>query len=160
MELPGNVTTRVEKAAQFDAAVVAYAALERLDLSDHAAEVLPVSVMLPMVAQGALAVECRVGDDDARALLASIDDAGVHRAVDAERGFLAELGGGCTMPCGAYATVTGDTIALDAMLAVPDGTRVLRHSATGTDAPGLGRAVARTIIDDLGGTALLTEVTR
>ena len=61
-ELRGNVPTRVEKAAQFDAVVIAYAALERLALADRAAEVVPVSVMLPMVGQGALAVECRADD--------------------------------------------------------------------------------------------------
>jgi len=159
-ELRGNVPTRVERAADFDAVVVAAAALDRLGLADRAAEVLPVSVMLPMVGQGALAVECRADDDSTRERLGAIDDPVAHVAVAADRGFLAELGGGCTMPCGAYATVDGDTVLLDGLLAAIDGTRVLRHATTGgrADAAAVGRAAARVILDDLGGSALLTEV--
>jgi hydroxymethylbilane synthase len=158
-ELRGNVPTRVERAADFDAVVVAYAALERLDLTDRAAEVLPVPVMLPMVGQGALAVECRTDDARSRQLLASIDDARVHRALDAERGFLAELGGGCTMPCGAYATEAADgTVRVEVLLAAPDGSEVLRATRTGADPPATGRAAARHLLDDLGGAALLSEV--
>jgi hydroxymethylbilane synthase len=159
-ELRGNVPTRVDRAADFDAVVVAQAALERLGLTDRAAEVLPVTMMLPMVGQGALAVECRAGDDVHRALLAAVDDEAAHRAVDAERGFLAELGGGCTTPCAAHATVDGEDVTLVALLASPDGTRVLRHTASGRRAAPLGREVARTILDDLGGAELLEELGR
>jgi hydroxymethylbilane synthase len=159
-ELRGNVPTRVERAADFDAVVVAYAALERLDLADRAAEVLPVSVMLPMVGQGALAVECRAADATRRDALASIDDAGVHRVLDAERGFLAELGGGCNMPCGAYATATtAGEVAVEVVLATPDGATVLRAHRTGVDPEATGRAAARHVLDDLGGAALLSEAT-
>ena len=62
-ELRGNIPTRLEKAAGFDAIVVAAAALERLDLLDRATEILSSDVMMPQVGQGALAVECRVDDD-------------------------------------------------------------------------------------------------
>jgi hydroxymethylbilane synthase len=154
-ELRGNVPTRVEKAADFDAVVIAHAALVRLGLADRAAEVLPVGTVLPMVGQGALAVECRAGDERAGDLLAGIDDAVAHRALDAERGFLAELGGGCTMPCAAYATLAGTTVTIDALLASVDGTRVLRHTASGTEPAAVGVAAARAILDDLGGAALL-----
>ena len=64
--------------------------------------------MLPQVAQGALAVECRADDDAPARSLAAIEHAPSRRAVDAERAFLAELGGGCDLPVGAYATVDGD----------------------------------------------------
>ena len=60
-----------------------------------------------MVGQGALAVECRADDDATRERLAAIDDVDAHTAVRAERAFLAELGGGCSLPCAAYATVDG-----------------------------------------------------
>ena len=66
--------------------------------------------MLPMVGQGALAVECRADDAPRRERLAAIDDADAHTAVRAERAFLAELGGGCSLPCAAYATVDGDHV--------------------------------------------------
>jgi hydroxymethylbilane synthase len=155
-ELRGNVPTRVERAADFDAVVLALAALTRLELGDRVAEVLPIELMLPMVGQGALAVECRAADVSTVERLAAIDDIGAHRAVDAERGFLAELGGGCTMPCGAYATATADGgLCVDALLAAVDGSSVLRTTRAGADGPAAGRAAARHILDDLGGAALL-----
>jgi hydroxymethylbilane synthase len=161
-ELRGNVPTRVERAAEFDAVVIAAAALARLDLADRAADVLPIEVMLPMGGQGALAVECRADDAITAERLATIDDAHAHRALDAERAYLAELGGGCTMPCGAYAVETTDGgLCLEVLLAAGDGSRVLRTTRTGADGPALGRAAARHLLDDLGGAALLAaEVTR
>ena len=155
-ELRGNVPTRVERASEFDAVVIAAAALARLELADRATEVLPIEVMLPMVGQGALAVECRADDAATVERLAGIDDARAHRALDAERGFLAELGGGCTMPCGAYAVETADgALCVEVLLAAGDGSRVLRTTRTGTDGPALGRAAARHLLDDLGGADLL-----
>lgn len=155
-ELRGNVPTRVERAADFDAVVIAAAALARLELDDRAAELLPIEVMLPMVGQGALAVECRADDPSAVERLAGIDDASAHRSLDAERGFLAELGGGCTMPCGAYAVETdAGALCIEALLAAGDGSRVLRTTRTGADGPTLGRAAARHLLDDLGGAELL-----
>ena len=78
-ELRGNVPTRVERAGEFDAIVVAAAALERLGLEDRAAEILDPSVMLPQVGQGALAVECRTDDAETRERLAAIDDTSAAR---------------------------------------------------------------------------------
>src|SRR6266571_6837078 len=91
-ELRGNIPTRLEKADGFDAVVLAAAALDRLGLADRIAERVDPSVVLPQVAQGALAVECRADDDATRGLLAGIDDAGVRAAVTAERSYLAKLG--------------------------------------------------------------------
>ncbi|HEY3673761.1 MAG TPA: hydroxymethylbilane synthase, partial [Acidimicrobiia bacterium] len=92
-ELRGNIATRLERAADYDAIVVAAAALVRLGLDDRADELLAPSVMLPQVAQGALAVECRADDADTLARVVAIDDRLLHDAVDAERAYLAELGG-------------------------------------------------------------------
>lgn len=153
--LRGNIATRLAKAGGFDAIVVAAVALERLGLADRIAEVLEPSVLLPQVAQGALALECRADDDEARAALAAIEHEPSRRAVDAERGFLAELGGDCSLPAGAHATVGGDgSIVLDALLASPDGHVVLRHRVTGDEPEGLGRAAARYLLEN-GGAALL-----
>lgn len=146
-ELRGNIPTRLEKASQFDAIVVAAAALERLGLLARADEILDPSVMLPQVAQGALAVECRDADEETRSRLAAIDDAGAHREVDAERSFLAHVGGSCDLPCGALARATGASITLDALLASPDGRTVVRTSREGTDPEKLGREVARDVLE-------------
>ena len=110
VELRGNMATRLEKARQEGAGVVAVAALERLGLAGRVAEILDTGTLLPQVAQGALAVECRADDEETRALLEAIDDRLAHRAVTAERAFLAELGGGCTLPVGALARPSGASV--------------------------------------------------
>ncbi len=119
--------------------------------------------MLPQVAQGALAVECRADDGVTRDALARIDDPGVRAVVEAERAFLAELGGGCTLPVGAHAVAEGSNdgtapgsgrLQLTGLLAGADGHVVLRHRATGTDGTALGRSVARYLLDDAGGADL------
>jgi len=151
----------VAKAAEFDAVVVALAALERLGLAGQAAEILDTSVVLPQVAQGALAVECRDDDDDTLKILAGIDDAAAHAAVDAERAFLRCLGGGCDLPCGALATAGSDgRLSIDVLLATHDGTRVLRVSHQGDDPEETGAEAARILLDDLGGQDLLTDTGR
>jgi hydroxymethylbilane synthase len=142
--LRGNIETRLAKRAElgYDAVVVAYAALARLGLADRATDVLDPTVLLPQVAQGALAAECRADDVSTLARLRSIDDAGVRRAVDAERAFLAELGGGCNLPCGALASVDGSHVALDAMLGSLDGHVVLRTHIDGDEPVEVGVAAA------------------
>jgi hydroxymethylbilane synthase len=159
-ELRGNIATRLARAADYDAIVVAAAALERLGLDDHADELLEPSVLLPQVGQGALAVECRTDDDDTLARVAAIDDRRVHDAVDAERAYLAELGGGCDLPCGALAHVTrggdGDEITIEALLAATNGHVVLRATARDVDPVVAGRAVAAELMER-GGRSLLED---
>lgn len=147
--LRGNMATRLAKAADHDAIVVAATALDRLGLGGAITERLPTDLVLPQVAQAALAVECREDDLSLRALLAVVEDVATRRCVDAEREFLAELGGDCSLPAAAYAVVAGDgTLSIEGRLAAVDGSTVLRH--VGTD----GRTVARHLLDH-GGTALL-----
>ena len=152
----GNIETRVAKAADLDAVVVAMAALERLGLADRATEVLEPSTMLPQIAQGALAVECRVGDAETAARLAALDDPPVRRAVEAERAFLRRLGGGCDLPCGALAEARPDgTVAIEVLLATLDGKTVLRARHHGPDPEATGREAARILLDEHGGRDLL-----
>ena len=158
-ELRGNIATRLEKATDFAAIVLAAAALDRLGLAARATELLAPATMLPQVGQGALAVECRADDHASIALLTAIDDAAAHRAVRAERAFLARLGGGCTLPCGALAGETADGgLVLEALLASLDGRVVLRARSTGQDPETLGLEVARVLLEDQGGAALLEDV--
>jgi len=154
--LRGNIETRIAKAAEVDAVVVAKAALDRLGLSDKAAEVLDPAVMLPQIAQGALAVECRAGDSGIVARLAAIDNVDHHRVVDAERAFLRQLGGGCDLPCGALAeTGPGGTVAIEVLLATLDGKTVLRTRHAGADPETVGTEAARLLLDGHGGRELL-----
>jgi hydroxymethylbilane synthase len=157
--LRGNMNTRVDAAGRdgVDAVVVASAALDRLGWGDRIAERLEPDIMVPQVGQAALAVECRLDDDDVRCTLERMEHAPSRRAVDAERGFLAELGGDCSLPAAAYATLAGDSLRIRGLVASEDGKVVLRHEMSGpaTAGPALGRSVARHLLDDQGGAALL-----
>ena len=139
-ELRGNVDTRLRKAEQFDAAVVAAAALDRLGRADTIAERLDPSIVLPQVAQGALAVECRADDDELAARLSRIEHGPSRQAVDAERAFLEALGGDCDLPAGAYATVADGEVAVTGVLASLDGHVLMRDEERG-DPVEAGRAV-------------------
>ncbi len=157
-ELRGNIPTRLEKAAAFDAVVVAAAALDRLGLDDRIAERLDPAVMLPQVAQGALAVECRTDDGPTRGRLVAIDDPAARTAVTAERAYLDRLGGGCNLPCGALARVGPDgTVELEALLASLDGRIALRANGSGRDPNALGTQVAERLLTDEGGRLLLED---
>ncbi len=123
-------------------------------------EVLEPETMLPQVGQGALAVECRTGDDRHPPRRWRPSTTPVTRSVvSAERAFLAELGGGCTLPVGAYAQPSnshhgsgdrsgGTAVTLRGMLASGDGLVVLRPPRTGDRPEELGRAVARYLLDE------------
>ena len=143
-ELRGNIDTRLAKAVDFDAVVVAFAALQRLEQASVATDLLGIDVMIPQVGQGALAVECRHDDTVTLARLAAIDDAARHREVETERAFLACLGGGCDLPVGALATLAPDgSITLRAFLETDDGPR--RTIVHGTDPAAVGTDAARAL---------------
>jgi hydroxymethylbilane synthase len=130
VDMRGNLDTRLRKLASqdLDALVLAVAGLSRLGLGGRIAEALPTTLCLPAVGQGALAVQCRADDTATRALLAPLDDAATHAAVDAERALLAALGGGCKVPIAAHAELCGDELELHGVVAAPDGSQVLRDS--------------------------------
>jgi hydroxymethylbilane synthase len=155
-ELRGNMTTRLAKVPPGGAIVVAAAAFARLGLTQHLTDVFEVDQMIPQVGQGALAVECRVDDDATRGLLAAVEHPPTRRRVDAERAFLAELGGDCDLPAGAHARFEGvqdaGVLVLDALLAAA-GTAAAhfeRHQASGDDPDALGASVARHLRRALG----------
>jgi len=154
--LRGNVDTRLLKAleGQYDAIVLAGAGLTRLGLEAHVTEWLSLERMLPAPGQGALAVQCRAGDRATLELLSALEDEPTRRAVTAERCFLLGLGGGCSLPVAAYACV-GKDIHLDGLVAAPDGSQMVKLSATGGDAAGIGQHLADRAIA-LGARALLS----
>ncbi len=157
--LRGNIATRLERIPPGGAIVMAAAALERLGLDPPVCEILAPSVMLPQVAQGAIAVECRSDDRGTRRLLESIDDDAVRACVTAERAYLGRLGGGCDLPVGAHAVVDGaGELRVDALLASLDGRIMLRATGRGprADAALLGSGLAEQILET-GGRAVLAE---
>lgn len=141
----GNVDTRLHKveAGEYDAAVLAAAGLSRLELGQGISQLLPLEQMMPAPGQGALAVQCRADDAPTLTRLRAIHDALTLAAVTAERAFLAGLGGGCSAPVAAYAAVTAGVIHLRGLVAMPDGTQLVRVAGQGEDAAALGRQLAR-----------------
>jgi hydroxymethylbilane synthase len=141
----GNVETRLRKVNEgLDAVVLAYAGLRRLGLAEHATYVFDPSEMLPAVAQGALALEARADDPATMARLAPLDHAPTRARVEAERGLLRRLEGGCQVPIAAHATVEGDQLHIRALVASLDGARVIRGERRGP------AAQARALGDALG----------
>jgi hydroxymethylbilane synthase len=137
-----------------DAVVVAAAAVERLGEHDLVAERLDPEWFVPQVGQGALALEVRDGDTVTASLLTPLNQMDAMTALRAERAFLAELGAGCSVPCGAYATVSGATVSLRGVMVSVDGTRSVRNVLDGDDPIALGRALAMQLRDEKGGGAL------
>ena len=153
VELRGNVDTRIRKVreGEVDAAVLAVAGLDRLGRLGEAAQIFGEDELLPAVGQAALAVEVRADDDRARALLAAIDDAETHSCVRAERAFLRRLGGGCTTPAAAHATLADGRLHLRALLADETGSP-RRGERFG--APDEGEALGAALAEELLATGL------
>lgn len=143
----GNVETRLAKveSGEYDATILALAGLRRLGLEARVTEVFGFEEMLPAPAQGALALECRVGDERVLDLLRAIDDPTLRAAVAAERSFLARLEAGCSFPAAAYAEHFGTTLKLHGLVA--PGGRIVRSKMAG--APGTAIGLGRALADEL-----------
>ena len=141
----GNVQTRLRKldSGEYGALVLAAAGLKRLGLEGRIARYFEPTELLPAAGQGILAVQTRRGMDTA-VLDAVRDEAGTCCAL-AERAFVRALGGGCTSPVAAYATVDGDTLTLTGLYVSSDETVVKKETRTGpkAQAEALGAALAR-----------------
>ena len=150
--LRGNVDTRLRKLheGQFDAIVLATAGLKRLDLrAPHISRLGPPD-FLPAVGQGALGIECRADRQDLIDLLAPLEHRATRICVEAERGFLAGLNGGCQVPVAGHAHMCGpEHFTLEALVADIDGTGVLRAQGTGAsgDAGQTGRELAAKLLE-------------
>ncbi len=159
-DIRGNVDTRLRKlaAGECDALLLAAAGLIRLGRA-AGAELLPPDLMLPAPGQGAIALQCRSGDAAARGLLAACGDAPTHAAVSAERGVLAALGAGCSLPIAALAHSRGGVLTVLARLLSPDGSQRIEVQRSGSEcrAAELGRAAGAALLDR-GGRGLLAEL--
>lgn len=154
LDIRGNVDTRIRKAltaeGDYDAIVLAYAGLERLERTGVITQVLDFDIMLPAPGQGAIAVQTR-DDSLLLQLLAPIHHLQTALAVTAERAFLAGLGGGCSVPVAAYAHLDGEGLNLRGRVCSLDGTQMVEVSALadgqGMDsAHQLGMALAQTAL--------------
>ncbi|MEX0965672.1 MAG: hydroxymethylbilane synthase [Bacteroidia bacterium] len=122
----GNIITRMSKleGGEYDAIILAAAGLQRLGILNRITEIFSVEQMVPAVGQGALAAEIREDDLKLKQLLEKINHRETELAITAERALLHELGGGCRMPIGGYAKITGNSITLHGMYANDSGTKI------------------------------------
>lgn len=146
----GNIGTRLRKldAGGYDLLVLASAGLVRLDLSERISARLAFDACLPAPGQGIVAIESRTCDDSTARILAGVNDAQTLTALEAERALIATFGGNCRVPVGGMAVLDGTELQLDAIVAAPDGSRILRWTARGpaTAAAALGQSAARALI--------------
>jgi len=162
-DLRGNVDTRLRKveSGEYEAVMVAKAGLDRLGLSQRISEVLSPDVCMPAVGQGAIAVECRLKDTEAAALLPPLDDAETRTAILAERALLSALQGGCQVPMGAWARIERNELLLDACVCSVDASQYVKERATAPpdQAAQLGEHMARVLLE-AGAQSILEEVSR
>jgi hydroxymethylbilane synthase len=162
LDIRGNVPTRIRKALDpagaYDAIVLAYAGLARLDRLDVVSQVLSFDQMMPAPGQGALGVQCR-DEKQSLTLLSSLNHRSTSAAVRAERSFLQGLGGGCAMPIAAYGEVSGNHLSLVGRVIAEDGSTKIDVKGSGSieTAQDLGRRLALEALDE-GARAILENV--
>jgi hydroxymethylbilane synthase len=148
--LRGNVDTRLRKLEQgeYDAIILASAGLKRLGKTELVKQIIPAQIMCPAAGQGALAIEIREGDAATRQFVAFLNDDAARAATTCERALLNRLGGGCQVPIGALAEMRDGKLHLEAIVADPDGSRVLRESRDGNlnDPEKLGTEVGEMLL--------------
>jgi hydroxymethylbilane synthase len=152
----GNVDTRIRKVTEgdYDAAIMAGAGITRLGLDAHISEWLSFNAMLPAPGQGALGIQSRAGDEKIQEILSVIHHLPTALAVRAERAFLLALGGGCSIPVGAYARVEDGMLALQGVVASVDGKRIIKVSDQGGHPEELGQSLAHKALEQGAGEIL------
>lgn len=154
VEFRGNVQTRMKKLEEGVAAAtfLAMAGLNRLGIGHVARSAISVEEMLPAVAQGAIGVERRAGDDRLAALLTAIHDVPTGLRLAAERAFLLRLDGSCNTPIAGLAELAGDRLRLRGELLRPDGSARVAGEIDGPAADGaaLGDTLARQLLAEAG----------
>lgn len=141
----GNLDTRLRKLrdGEIEALTVAVAGLERLGRLSELDQALEADECTPAAGQGTLVVQCRTDDEQARAMLAGIDQLTIRAEAVAERAFLARLGGGCELPAGAVARAfDGGALEMVGVVASTDGKRLAREYTSGLSADPVAAGIA------------------
>lgn len=142
----GNVETRLRKLDQgaFDAVILAAAGLKRLGFGERITGRLTMDECLPAIGQGIIGIECREQDQDILEALRPVEHSGTRRCINAERSLARELGASCESPIAAYGEVRDGELFLRGVVALPDGSRLIKAMVRGsvTDGHELGRELA------------------
>lgn len=136
IDIRGNLNTRMQKfdTSEWDAMLLAYAGVKRLGWEHRIAQIIPTSLLLPAVGQGALGIEIRGDDNRTADIISCLHHAETAAAATAERSLLHALEGGCQIPIGAWARMERGRLVLDAMVASIDGVLRLDTRGSTTDA--------------------------
>jgi len=161
VDLRGNIDTRLRKLDEglYDAILLAGAGLNRMGLQARITTLLTSEQMLPAIGQGSLGIELRKDDRDLLEMLQFLHDPQTAVTIIAERAFLLRLEGGCQVPIGAHALLSGETVSLTGLIAGVDGKHIIKETITGPaeQAGTLGTTLAETLLAK-GGKALLDAV--
>jgi hydroxymethylbilane synthase len=147
--LRGNVDTRVRKlqSAEYDAILLAAAGVKRLGLESFVRQLIAPELMLPAVGQGALALEIARNKTDIYDIVRLLNHAQTENEIRCERALLRALGGGCQVPIAAHARVIEANFVIDALVARPDGSEVIRTTEHGATPESVGDAAARVLLE-------------
>ena len=164
-DVRGNLNTRLAKldAGGYDALILAAAGLQRLDMADRIHQLLPATISLHAVGQGALGIECRTDDQEVLSLLKTLEHLPTAQRCYAERAFLRDLEGGCQVPIGVNTEIVGDRLTLKGIVASIDGQRIVQGTVSGvitadtTSAESLGTQLA-TDLRGQGAQEILAEI--
>jgi hydroxymethylbilane synthase len=158
--LRGNVNTRLKKLedGQYDAIMLACAGLERLGLEAHISETFSPDQMLPAAAQGVIGIECLEGRTELLQILRLLDHAATKTVVTAERTVAKQLQADCQSPVATFGEIDGSTLNLRAMVASPDGRKIIREHLSGPadDPETLGISLSNKLLD-MGAGKLLAQ---
>ncbi|MGD1044016.1 MAG: hydroxymethylbilane synthase [Bacteroidota bacterium] len=161
VEIRGNLNTRLKKldSSEWDGMILAKAGITRLGWAQRITDILPFELMLPAVGQGALAIECRIGDQLIQEMLRPLHHHPTAITVTAERALLRHLEGGCQIPIGTYGRIIGNEFQLDAVIGSLDGKRIVRGKKIGTisHAEQTGIDLAKELLSR-GGKEILEEI--
>ena len=133
LSIRGNIDTRIRKIEDenLDGIVLAAAGILRAGMSEMISSYIPVDIMVPAPAQGALAIQIREADLEIEALIESIKDVETEIRVAAERAFLAGVNGGCHIPMGAYCELEGEKLKLTGLYGSENGNCLVRKCLEG-----------------------------
>ena len=150
-DLRGNVNTRLRKLkeGQYDAIILAYIGLARLDLLREIPFVEKLDFFIPPMGQAALGIEIVASNERVREIAMSLNDPDTYLCTQIERDFVARIGAGCSAPVAVNAVIEGEEVHVRTMLGFPDGTRIMQASlqAPRTVASDLGKRLAQEVID-------------
>ncbi|SFZ98320.1 Porphobilinogen deaminase [hydrothermal vent metagenome] len=151
-ELRGNVNTRLRKLkeGQYDAIILAYIGLYRLDLLKDIPFVEKLDFFIPPMGQAALGIEIVSSNDRVREIAMSLNDENSFTCTKLERDFVSSIGAGCSAPVAVNAVISGDNITVKAMLGYPDGTHIMHKELTSkvSECETLGLQLAEEMIAD------------